>query len=133
MPGPHRESTFSYCSAYSAGFCLASIRDSSIAMSLRLFSNRTAVSSLFLVFSSCMLLEWTVCYLLYYFEILKGSSRLYSSVQVLPFNLFLIPPQQSTVASSPNSGSTRQSTGPDLPCSILESGFSQPWEHLQVL
>jgi EmrB/QacA subfamily drug resistance transporter len=60
-------------------------------MPLRLFSNRTAVSGFFLVFISCMLLEWTVYYLPYYFQALKGSSPLYSSVQVLPFNLFLIP------------------------------------------
>ncbi|KAF2265002.1 MFS general substrate transporter [Lojkania enalia] len=56
-----------------------------------LFSNRTAVTGFLLVFISCMLLEWTVYYLPYYFQALKGSSPLFSSVQVLPFNIFLVP------------------------------------------
>jgi MFS family permease len=56
-----------------------------------IFSNRTAVTGYALVFISCMLLEWIVYYLPYYFQTLKGSSPLFSSVQVLMFNLFLIP------------------------------------------
>ncbi|KAH6657440.1 major facilitator superfamily domain-containing protein [Truncatella angustata] len=57
----------------------------------RLFSNRTAVTGFINNFISCMLLEWTVYYLPFYFQTLKGSSQLFSSVQVLPFNVFLVP------------------------------------------
>lgn len=57
----------------------------------RIFSNRTAVTGYVLVFVSCMLLEWIVYYLPYYFQTIKGSSPLFSSAQVLAFNLFLIP------------------------------------------
>lgn len=57
----------------------------------RLFSNRTAVTGFVNNFISCMLLEWTVYYLPFYFQTLKGSSQLFSSVQVLPFNVFLVP------------------------------------------
>ncbi|KAI1421993.1 major facilitator superfamily domain-containing protein [Xylaria sp. FL1777] len=57
----------------------------------RLFSNRTAVVGFVNNFIAAMLLEWTVYYLPYYFQTLKGSSQLFSSVQVLPFNVFLVP------------------------------------------
>jgi EmrB/QacA subfamily drug resistance transporter len=57
----------------------------------RIFSNRTAVTGYVLVFVSCMLLEWIVYYLPYYFQTLKGSSPLSSSAQVLAFNVFLVP------------------------------------------
>ncbi|KAF1950203.1 putative macrolide phosphotransferase k [Byssothecium circinans] len=60
-------------------------------MPLRIFSNRTALTGYLLVFISSMLLEWIVYYLPYYFQTLKGSSPLFSSVQVLAFNFFLIP------------------------------------------
>ncbi|OCL14897.1 MFS general substrate transporter [Glonium stellatum] len=57
----------------------------------RLFSNRTAVTGFALVFLSCMLLEWIVYFLPYYFQTVRGSSALRSGVQSLPFNCFLVP------------------------------------------
>ncbi|KAI4858858.1 major facilitator superfamily domain-containing protein [Hypoxylon rubiginosum] len=57
----------------------------------RIFSNRTAVTGFAINFISSMLLEWTVYYLPYYFQTLRGSTQLFSSVQVLPFNVFLVP------------------------------------------
>ena len=57
----------------------------------RLFSNRTAVTGFALVFISCMLLEWIVYFLPYYFQTLKGASALRSAVQVLTFNIVLVP------------------------------------------
>jgi len=57
----------------------------------RLFSNRTSLVCFVNNFITSMLLEWTAYYLPYYFQVLKGSSQLFSSVQVLPFNVFLVP------------------------------------------
>ncbi|KAI0110941.1 major facilitator superfamily domain-containing protein [Nemania sp. FL0031] len=57
----------------------------------RLFSNRTAVIGFVNNFITAMLLEWTAYYLPYYFQTLKGSTQILSSVQVLPFNIFIIP------------------------------------------
>lgn len=57
----------------------------------RIFANRTAVAGYFLVFISSTLLEWIVYYLPYCIQILKVSSPLFSSIQVLAFSVFLIP------------------------------------------
>ncbi|KAF2014410.1 MFS general substrate transporter [Aaosphaeria arxii CBS 175.79] len=57
----------------------------------RLFSNRTSAAGFVIIFLSCMLLDWVVYFLPYYFQTLKGSSPLRSGVEALPFNIFIVP------------------------------------------
>ncbi|KAF2265222.1 MFS general substrate transporter [Lojkania enalia] len=56
-----------------------------------LFSNRTSATGFILVFLSCLLLDWVVYFIPYYFQILKGSAPLRSGAQVLPFMIFIVP------------------------------------------
>jgi EmrB/QacA subfamily drug resistance transporter len=57
----------------------------------RLFSNRTSAIGFMIIFISCMLLEWVVYFLPFYFQTLKGSTALRSGVEALPFNVFIVP------------------------------------------
>lgn len=57
----------------------------------RLFSNRTSATGFVIIFISCMLLDWVVYFLPYYFQTLKESSPLRSGVEALPFNIFIVP------------------------------------------
>ncbi|KAI0517000.1 major facilitator superfamily-domain-containing protein [Xylaria bambusicola] len=56
-----------------------------------LFSNRTAATGFVIIFLSCLLLDWVVYFLPYYFQTMKGSTELQSGVEVLPFSIFLVP------------------------------------------
>jgi hypothetical protein len=82
----------------------------------RIFSNRTAVTGYVLVTVLHLLLEWIVYYLPYYFQTLKGSSALFSSAQVLAFNIFLVP------AAALNGGLMAK-TGKYKPLHFLGFGF----------
>lgn len=73
------------------GFHQASPRIKEPTMPPRIFSNRTAVTGYFLAFVTGVLIEWITYYIPYYFQTLKGSSPLFSSVQLMPFTIFLLP------------------------------------------
>jgi MFS family permease len=57
----------------------------------RLFANRTSCIGFFLAFDSAMILNWTAYFLPFYFQAGLGASPVRSGVDVLPFNLFMVP------------------------------------------